>query len=126
MRRLWGAVGGMALLLALALWNAAELEDFTQRLSDTLREAEQRVEAGDWAEAQDLTKEAKTTWDQRDLWLHVTLRHTDTDAVQTGFDQVLALIDCQDQAEYASASAQLLQRLSLMAAGEQLTLANLF
>ena len=126
MRRLWGTVGTMALLLALALGNAAALGHFTQTLSDTLREAEGRVEAGDWTGAQALTEEAKAAWDRRDLWLHITLRHTDTDEIQIGLEQVLSLIGCRDRAEYASASAQLLQRLSLMAAGEQLTLANLF
>lgn len=126
MRRLWGAVGTIVLLLALALWNASVLEDFTQTLSDTLREAEAQVAEENWEEARALTEQAREAWHSRDLWLHITLRHTDTDDVQTGLDQVLSLIDCQDRAEYASASAQLLQRLSLMAAGEQLTLANLF
>lgn len=126
MRRLWGAVGAMVLLLALALGNAAVLEHFTGSLSGTLREAEQRVAEEDWEGARVLTEQAREAWHSRDLWLHITLRHTDTDEIQTGLDQVLSLIDCQDRAEYASASAQLLQRLSLMAAGEQLTLANLF
>ena len=126
MRRLWGAVAGILLLLGMALWNAVLLKDFTQSLTDSLQEVEARVEAGDWAGAEALTEEARDAWHSRDLWLHITLRHTDTDEIQISFDEVLRLIRCQARDEYASAAAQLVQHLELMAAGEQLTLENLF
>lgn len=126
MRRLWGAVAGILLLLGLALWNAAVLEDFTQSLTGSLQEVEARVEAGDWTGAEALTEEVREAWHSRDLWLHITLRHTDTDEIQISFDEVLRLIRCQARDEYAAAAAQLVQHLELMAAGEQLTLENLF
>ncbi len=126
MRRFLGPALLLLLLLAGGLGNAFALEQFTDRLTGALLQAEEQVGQGDWEGAEALIREAREAWHSRDGWLHVTLRHADTDEIQIGFDETLRLLLCREMGEYAAASAQLVQHLQLVSGAEQLTLQNLF
>lgn len=126
MKRLWLAAALLASTLAATLWNARYLEDLTHTLSRQLVEAQQMAAASRWDEAEQLVKEARDRWHSHGTYLHVTLRHGDTDEIQLDFDQALRLLQTREVGEYAAASSQLTGRLSLIAEAEQLTLENLF
>ena len=69
---------------------------------------------------------AKDTWGDRDVYLHVLLRHADTDSIYAGFRETLALLDSQEYGEYAAANARLVTQIQLLYEAEQLTLKNIF
>ena len=118
MKRLWIACAILALLLAATLWNAGRLERFTASLTDLLEQAEAQAEGEAWREAYD-------RWESRSTSLHITLRHSDTDDIQTGFQEVLEFLQCQEAGEYSAANARLIARLELLSEAEQLSLENI-
>ena len=125
MKRLWIACAILALLLAATLWNAGRLERFTASLTDLLEQAEAQAEGEAWREAYALTRLAFDRWESRPTSLHITLRHSDTDDIQTGFQEVLEFLQCQEAREYSAANARLIARLELLSEAEQLSLENI-
>ena len=82
------------------------------------------AETGDWEEAHVLTEQALTQWQSRDSYLHILLRHSDTDQIYTGFQEVLEFLTCQEAGEYSAANARLMTQISLLYEAEQFTLKN--
>ena len=79
---------------------------------------------GDWEEARVLTEQALSQWQSRDSYLHILLRHSDTDQIYTGFQEVLEFLTCQEAGEYSAANARLMTQISLLYEAEQFTLKN--
>lgn len=125
MKRLWIACGILAALFAATLYNAGYLDRLTASLSDRLTQAEARAEAGGWAEAARLTEDAFRDWESHTLYLHVLLRHADTDDINSGFQEVAELIAAQEHGEYSAANARLITQIRLLYEAEQLSLKNI-
>lgn len=125
MKRLWIALGLLGLLLAATLYNAQYLDRLTGQLCVQLLQAEQLAAREDWGQSEALIRAAQGAWDAREFYLHVTLRHGDTDQIKTGFDETLRLLRSREGGEYAAASARLVRQLQLISEAEQLTLENL-
>ena len=126
MKRLWIALALLAALLWGTLLHTWSLRGFTQGLTHTLEQAQELTRADRWEEAQALTEKALQTWRGRDVYLHVLLRHGDTDQIYAGFQEVLALLDSGEYGEYAAANARLITQIELLSEAEQLTLKNVF
>ena len=64
---------------------------------------------------------------EHNSYLHITLRHTDTDAIQISMDEALAFLEGGEKqpAEYAAVNARLLTQLELLVEAELPTLTNL-
>ena len=120
MKRLWIAALLLAVLFGATLCNNLYLRGFTGALNALLEQAEARAETGDWEEARVLTEQALTQWQSRDIYLHILLRHSDTDQIYTDFQEVLEFLTCQDSA----ANARLMTQISLLYEAEQFTLKN--
>lgn len=124
MKRLWIALGILAVIFAATLYNAHFLNHFTDTLTDLLEQAEAQAEARDWAAARALTEEARAFWDGHALYLHVLLRHSDTDDVEIGFREVGEYLEIGEQGEYSAANARLIMEIGLLYEAEQLSLKN--
>ena len=124
MKRLWIALALLAALLCGTLLHTWSLRGFTQGLSDALDEAQTLARADRWEDARSLTEEALQTWRERDVYLHVLLRHADTDQIYAGFQEAMEYLDCREGGEYSAANARLLLRLELLSEAERLTLKN--
>jgi len=127
MRRLYLSVGLillMALMSGLHIWH---LERFTGQLTDLLTQAQEQVDREDWAEAARLTRQAQERWIGHERYLHITLRHTDTDAIQISMDEALAFLEGDEKqpAEYAAVNARLLAQIGLLVEAELPTLTNI-
>lgn len=125
MKRLWIACGILAAVFAATLCNAHYLNGFTSGLTDLLTQAEAKAEAGAWGEAEALTRQAREDWESHNSYLHIMLRHADTDAVHTGFREVQEFISCQEGGEYSAANARLMAQIGLLYEAEQLTFKNI-
>lgn len=126
MKRLWIALALLAALLCGTLLHTWSLRGFTQGLTDSLDQAQALTRADRWEEARSLTEDTLQTWRDRDVYLHVLLRHADTDQIYAGFQETLALLDSQEYGEYAAANARLITQIELLSEAEQLTLKNVF
>ena len=126
MKRLWIALALLGALLAGTLLHTWSLEGFTGALTGQLEQAQTLAAADRWEESGALTEEALQTWRDRDVYLHVLLRHADTDQIYAGFQETLALLESQEYGEYAAANARLVTQIELLSEAEQLTLKNVF
>lgn len=124
MKRAWIALGILAAVFSAALYNSCCLRDLTQELTGLLTQAQAQAESGRWTKAEHLTRAAVELWEEKDLYLHITLRHADTDNVHTGFRETLEFLESQEQGEYSAANARLITLIELLCEAEQLSLKN--
>lgn len=124
MKRLWIAAILLCAMLGATLANAWYLGRFTGRLTAALEESEALAEDGDWPAAQAMTEEAFQCWRSHEVYLHILLRHADTDQIYAGFQEAMEYLDCREGGEYSAANARLLLRLELLSEAERLTLKN--
>ncbi|MBD5118713.1 MAG: DUF4363 family protein [Clostridiales bacterium] len=127
MKRLYLAIGLIALLAILSGLHIWQLGRVTGQLTDLLTQAQELVEREDWEGAARLTRQAKERWMEWEAYLHITLRHADTDAIQVSMDEALAFLEGAEKqpAEYAAVNARLLVQLGLLVEAELPTLTNL-
>lgn len=124
MKRIWIAAAILLAMLAGTLAHSFYLTAFTRNLITLLEQAEVSAEQEDWDTAAKLTQDAYDRWQKKDLYLHITLRHDETDIIYTGLREVTEYIQCQENGEYSAANARLIANLELMVEAEQLTLKN--
>ena len=127
MKRLYISLGLVILMGALSSLHIWRLCQFTGQLTDLLSQAQEQVEGSDWSEAARLTRQAQELWMEHEGYLHLTLRHADTDAIQMSMDEALAFLEGAEKqpAEYAAANARLITQLELLVEAEKPTLTTL-
>lgn len=128
MRRLYISIALILLLAALSGLHVWRLGGFTDELSAMLTQAQAQAEQENWEEAARLTRKVKDRWMDQEGYLHVTLRHTDIDAVLITLDETLAFLEGAEKqtAEYAASNARLITQLGLLVEAELPTLTNVF
>lgn len=124
MKRVWIATAILLAVLAGTLAHSFYISSFTRNLILLLEQAETHAEQKDWASAARLTQDAHDRWQEKELYLHVALRHDETDAVYIGLREVEEFIQRQEDGEYSAANARLIANLELLSEAEQLTLKN--
>ncbi len=127
MKRLYIALGLVALLAVLCTVHTVYLGRLTAELSGLLAQAQEQVERGDWEAADRLTRQSKEIWEEHEGYLHTTLRHADIDAILVSFDEALAFLRAGERqsAEYAAVNARLITQIGLLLESELPTLTNL-
>ncbi len=83
------------------------------------------AEQDDWESAARLTQDAHDRWQEKELYLHIALRHDETDVVYTGLREVEEFIQRREDGEYSAANARLIANLELLSEAEQLTIKNI-
>ena len=124
MKRLYIAVAILCAIFASTLYNAYYLSGFTSELSALLERAEARAEGGDWSASRRLTDQAYSFWKSHTLYLHIFLRHGDTDDVEIGFQEVGEYLQAEEHGEYSAANARLVAEIGLLYEAEQLSVKN--
>ena len=127
MKRFYISVGLIVLMAGLSSLHVWHLNGLTEQLTALLTQAQEQVAQENWEEAAHLTHQARDRWMDHDRYLHITLRHTDTDAIQISMDEALAFLEGGEKqpAEYAAVNARLLTQLELLVEAELPTLTNL-
>lgn len=127
MKRMWISIGLVVLLAVLSCLHIWYLNDFTGQLTGLLTQAQELAAQDDWEGAARLTRQAKERWTGREGYLHITLRHTDIDAILISLDETLAFLEGAEKqpAEYAAVNARLLTQLGLLVEAELPTLTNI-
>lgn len=124
MKRLWIAVALLALLLALSLFHAYQINALTERLVERLEQAQSQAQVGQWSHARALTSQTYRDWQNSHFYLHTTARHADTDEILCAFRSVLQYLALEEMDQYAAANADLITKIHLLAEMEQASLTN--
>ena len=85
MKRLWAAAAILAVLLGGTLWNAWYAERLTGGMIQQLKQAQERTAQGDWEGAAELSEQAFQSWQDHEAYLHILMRHSDTDESLSSF-----------------------------------------
>lgn len=125
MKRLWMAVLLLGALVALCLGNAWYSLTLTNQLAHQLTQAQSLVEQDQWEPARTLTQEVYDSWNNHHFYLHVFLRHSDTDQILRTFRQVLQYLELEEVDQYVAANADLTAQLELLSEMEQPSLVNI-
>lgn len=126
MRRLWIAAGLLLALLGLTIVNGWYAGTLTGGMEEQLRRAQTQAERGDWAQAEELTRQAYGDWQKHHFYFHTTMRHSDTDQILRTFRSVQEYLKLQEPDQYNAANADLITQLELLAEMEQPAAANVF
>lgn len=126
MRRFWASLAVLFALFCLTLYNSYYLDNYTQKLTQLLNEAEACVTLDDWDAAADKTEAALDRWNSHETYLHMVLQHRDTDEVLLSFQEVRQLIAHQEHGgEYSAVNARLITQIGLLSEMEELNLKNI-
>ena len=126
MKAFYIPAGLLIFILGFSLWAGRYVELRTEHWAAQLEAADAAGRQENWEEAAHLTHQARDRWMDHDRYLHITLRHTDTDAIQISMDEALAFLEGGEKqpAEYAAVNARLLTQLGLLVEAELPTLTN--
>lgn len=125
MKRLWISLGILLAIFGLSLANIRCTAQASNQLVTLLNHAEEEAEAGQWRRATVLTRQAQEAWDGYTGLLYITSCHANADAVNTGFREVLELLQQEAKEEYSAANGVLIAEVEHLAEVEELSLANL-
>ena len=92
MKRAWIAGSILVLLCALSIWSSLCLGRFTENIISSLEQAQSMAVKDNWQEAARVTSNAERRFREKYFYLHVTLRHSDIDAVEATFREVEQLL----------------------------------
>lgn len=126
MKRLWIAVGILAVLLAGTLGNAWYARAFTEQLTGQLREAQEQASKGDWERAASLSQKVFQSWQSHRAYLHVLMRHSDADQILCSFRALEQYLALEEPDQYTAANAELITQLELLSEMEQPSWINIF
>ena len=74
---------------------------------------------GDWEEASRLSREAFQLWQDHEFYLHVLMRHSDTDGILRAFRALEQYLALEESDQYTAANADLIAQLELLSEMEQ-------
>lgn len=86
MKRLWIAVALLAAMCGATLVNAYYCQQLADSLSGRLNQAQTLVEREQWDQAEELTRQVYQDWQDSHFYLHVVMRHSDTDQIYGPFN----------------------------------------
>lgn len=124
MRRMIVAWGLLALLLGGCLADAWYVRRLTGEMIAQLEQAQEEAAGGRWEQALELTRQAGGRWADNDFYLHVFMRHADTDQILLTMRSVEQAILLEEADQYATSNAMLITQLELLAEMEQPSLTN--
>ena len=108
MKRIWIAIALLLVILAGTLFHSFYINRLIGEISVLLEQAEAQAEQGEWAAAEESTQLASHRWEAGDAYLHVMLRHGETDQIHIGFRRVAEFIRGQETGEYYAALKNIL------------------
>lgn len=126
MKRLLAACLIIFLLVGTSCLHVGHLEALTAELTDRLETVRSRLSREDWDGAQRAMEQVCTQWEERSFYLHITLRHTEIDAIRASMKEITAYLRSrEDRAECLAVLARLVNQLELLLEAEQLTVKNI-
>ena len=124
MKRLLIAAALLMFMLTGCLLNAWYAHQLADSMIQDLHQARQAAQEEDWERAEAITLLAYERWNSQHFYLHVVMRHSDTDQILRDFRSVLQYLEIQEMDQYTAANADLITQLELLSEMEQASLVN--
>ena len=107
MKQLWSAVLLLAGMVVLLAWNGHHIMSEIQPLQQSLDEAVFAAKAGEWDQAEDLTKQVRDNWKGKLPYLYLVQSHRDVDEITILLDESLEYTASQTTNTYAAVNARI-------------------
>ena len=107
MKQLWYAVLLLAGMVVLLAWNGLHITREIQPLQQSLDEAVFAAKAGEWEQAEDLTKQVRDSWKGKLPYLYLVQSHRDVDEITILLDESLEYTASQTTNTYAAVNARI-------------------
>lgn len=107
MKQLWSAVLLLAGMVVLLAWNGHHIMSEIQPLQQRLDEAVFAAKAGEWEQAEDLTKQVRDNWKGKLPYLYLVQSHRDVDEITILLDESLEYTASQTTNTYAAVNARI-------------------
>lgn len=107
MKQLWSAVLLLAGMVVLLAWNGHHIMSEIQPLQQSLDEAVFAAKAGEWEQAEDLTKQVRDNWKGKLSYLYLVQSHRDVDEITILLDESLEYTASQTTNTYAAVNARI-------------------
>ena len=114
----------LAALLGLCLWNGWGLTAQCGTWDAELSAIDELVLQEEWDAAEARLEDLYGYWQQRGLWLHVTMEHDALNQAEGLFRRALVLAQEEDSVEFRAHVADLRSALQLLAEMEQVRVEN--
>lgn len=115
----------LALLLGVALWNAAAVDAAVTPWCAAVSEAQDCAAREDWDGAARLVEETRRAWDGRQVYFHIVTAHDELEAVDALLAEAKAFAGERDAAEFRACTARLITQLRVVAEMQRLSLKNI-
>lgn len=125
MKRIWIGIGLLIALLAAGLWVSESMEEAHLPGAKELRKASQLALEEQWPQAEALTKQARSKWEEK--W-HVTASfadHEPMDEIDALFAELKTYAAVRDEAAYSGTCAYLAELLEAMGHAQSFSWWNL-
>ena len=126
MKREYGALALLTLLMLTALWSIRRTDFLTEQIALCLERSERALEREDANTALAALDGALELWREQRNYVSVFLRHSDVDSVSDAFFTLREKLLDRDAAGIAGAFSQLRYRLETVDAMEHISLAAVF
>lgn len=124
MRGILAPLALLTAMLALALWNGAQIAGGTARWQSQLEQADALAQSEDWAGASKVLAESHRDWSRFQTYLHIVSQHSAVDEAEVLYRRCQAYAAVQELPEFRAETAALRQQLRLLAEMERFSLRN--
>lgn len=120
------AAGLLIAMFAGALYNIHFLRGFIGELTDTLYESRAACESGDFDGAEEHLRAAIDTWNSKEGYTHIFIRHAEIDSTSDAFYELLSDVSSKDASSAVGAYEKVLSHLLSIYTMERITLGSIF
>ena len=125
MKRMWGGVILLVLLLVACFLVGEGLEHRIHPHTASLRQAADLARAEQWEQAEALAKQAQTDWERLSWVAAILTGHEELERIETGFAQMMAYAGT-DAAEYSALCMELAEAMDALGETHACTWKNFF
>lgn len=126
MRQLWISTAILLGMLLLLAWNAWYFTGFTETLTENITQATAAAKGEDWTRAEDLSAQARQTWQDHKGYLQLVQCHGDIIEIAVLLEESSEYLACRDLGEYAAENARILGAVERLQGLERLSAGTLF
>ncbi|MDD3346237.1 DUF4363 family protein [Oscillibacter sp.] len=114
----------LAVILAFALWNSANMTTHTTRWRAQLGQVDALAQGGDWSGAAFALSDSYEDWSRRQTYLHIVTEHDAVDDAEAMYRRAMAFAAVREPNEFRAELSDLRDQLRLLAEMERLTVKN--
>jgi hypothetical protein len=123
-RPFWISLAILIALFAALQAHTVYLRNFLQPLQEELHTAALYAGGEQWEKALARTRKVQSAWREREKYLHMTLRHADSDLVNARLEDLLSYLEHRMAGDYQAVNSNLIRHLGLLYDMEKLKVEN--